>query len=85
MTSEQDQFTVCLFVLELKLWLLLSTPSMAMCISPPMAAPPSTSSFSSPTDLLQRYEELNQTASDQALRRFLQTFQENHQQVYMYI
>ena len=73
----------CLFVLELKLWLLLSTPSMAMCIGPPMAAlPPPTPSFSSPTDLLQRYEELSQTASDQALRRFLQTFQENHQQVY---
>lgn len=75
-----------LFVLELKLWLLLSTPSMAMCISPPMAALPPplppTPSFSFPTDLLQHYEELSQTASDQALRRFLQTFQDNHQQVY---
>ena len=41
--TNYDQWTrpICrLFVLELKLWLLLSTPLMAMCISLPMAAPP---------------------------------------------
>ena len=43
--------------------------------------PSPTPSFSSHTAVLQRYEELSQTASDQALRNFLQTFKENHQQV----
>lgn len=43
--------------------------------------PSPTPSFSSHTAVLQRYEELSQTASDQALRSFLQTFKENHPQV----
>jgi len=42
---------------------------------------PPTLSFSPHTAILQHYQELRQTASEESLRKFLQAFEENHQQV----